>query len=94
MEFREFSNPEGRDYDITSSLKGYSDSNVNSNNINPYSDQLMSLIGIVEDVTEESLQSQYGISMNEYFNPTADTIRKVEQKLGEQSLGEHTGPHL
>ena len=54
----------------------------------------MSLIGIVEDVTEESLQSQYGISMNEYFNLTADTIRKVEQKLGEQSLGEHTGPHL
>ena len=84
MEFKEFSNPESQDYDINSSLNF--SNNYNSSH-NPYSEQLMNLIGIPEDVTEEELQTKYGISMSEYFSPTADTIRKVEQRLNEQTSG-------
>ena len=77
MEFKEFTNPESKDYDINS--------NQNHNNIiynnNPYSEQLINLIGILEDITEEELQEQYGISMNEYLNPTEDTINKVSEKI-------------
>ena len=36
MEFKEFTNPEEKDYDITSSLKGF-----NANSVNPYSAQLI-----------------------------------------------------
>ena len=53
MEFKEYNNPENKDYDITSSLNY----NKNTgNNINPYSEQLVNLVGILEDVTEEQLQ--------------------------------------
>ena len=86
MEFKEFTSPEERDYDINSSLNYNNRSNAS---INPYSEQLMDLIGILEDVTEEELQDQYGISMSEYLSPTADTIRKVEQKLNEHTSGMH-----
>lgn len=77
MEFKEFNNPESKDYDITSSLKF----NSNATNNNPYIEKLINLIGILEDANEEDLQEEYGISMNEYLNPTADTIKKVEQKI-------------
>lgn len=77
MEFKEFSTPEGYDYDIKSSL-------VNSNNnssVNPYSEQLCDLIGILEDITEEELLEKYGISMNKYLHPTQETIDRVSEKL-------------
>lgn len=79
MEFKEYYNPEGKDYDISSSLNSLQSNNVSLQN--NYSDQLAELIGILEDVTEEELQEQYGISMNEYFRPTAETIAKVTSKL-------------
>ena len=56
MEFKEFSNPEAKDYDITSSL-----GSNGSYGSNPYVEQLTSLIGILEDVTEENLREKYGI---------------------------------
>ena len=74
MEFKEYNNPENKDYDITSSLNYNKNT---TNNINPYSEQLINLVGILEDVTEEQLQEQYGISVNEYFNPNAEVIEKV-----------------
>ena len=77
MEFKEFTNPEEKDYDIKSSFNGYN----SSVQINPYSEQLDDLIGILEDVTEEELQEQYGISMNEYFHPTEETINKVSERI-------------
>ena len=86
MEFNEFNNPEGSNYDINSSLN-YSDSFNSSSN--PYSNQLTDLIGILEDISEEELQEQYGISMNEYLNPNAETISKVEKKLNEQETVMH-----
>ena len=77
MEFKEFTNPEAKDYDINSSLN----SSNNNASVNPYSEQLNDLIGILDDVTDEELQEQYGISMDEYFNPTQLTIDKVMKKL-------------
>ena len=53
MEFKEFSNPEGKDYDISSSLNGFDSINSSAN---PYSEQLVELIGILEDISEETLQ--------------------------------------
>ena len=77
MEFKEFTNPEENDYDINSSLNNFN----NSVSVNPYSEQLVDLIGILEDVSEEELQEQYGISMNEYLHPTEETINKVSEKV-------------
>ena len=77
MEFKEFTNPEKMDYDITSSLNSIN----NTTSVNHYSEQLVDLIGILEDITEEELQEQYGISMNEYLHPTEETIIKVSERI-------------
>ena len=77
MEFKEFTSPEERDYDINSSLNSFN----NSVSVNHYSEQLIDLIGILEDVSEEELQEQYGISMSEYLHPTEDTINKVTERI-------------
>ena len=77
MEFKEFTSPEERDYDINSNLNSFN----NSVSVNHYSEQLIDLIGILEDVSEEELQEQYGISMNEYLHPTEDTINKVTERI-------------
>ena len=82
MEFREFSNPEERDYDISSSLNDNYSSNlqgVQDNNKNYM--QLFDLIGILEDFEESELIDNYGITMQEYLHPTAETIKKVSEKL-------------
>lgn len=86
MEFREFINPEEKDYDINSNLM---DSNTNNSSFNPYSEQLLNLIGILEDITEEELQEQYGISINEYLNPSAEVISKVTEKLNNLQSGRY-----
>ena len=78
MEFNEFTNPEIPDYDISSSLTG-SVPVANPNDI--YVEQLMDIMGIVEDISEEELLEDYGISMLEYLSPNAETIEKVTQKL-------------
>lgn len=79
MEFKEFSNPESKDYDIYSSFG--EESTSNSGVSNPYVEKLIDLIGILEDFTDEELQNDYGISVNEYFNPTAETIAKVSKRI-------------
>lgn len=86
MEFREYSNPEANNYDVKSS---FSTNSSNIQNSNQYYDQLFDLIGILEDITEEELQENYGISMQEYLKPTGETIRKVEQKLNSIQKGKH-----
>ncbi|MBR3523172.1 MAG: hypothetical protein IKN87_00595 [Bacilli bacterium] len=75
MEFREYTNPEQNNYDITSGLNSY------NYNENVYSEQLMDLIGILEDISDEELYEQYGITEEEYLNPTAETIEKVLEKV-------------
>ena len=84
MGFKEYSNPEEMDYDIKSSLNTTSS---NSQSSQQYYMQLFDLIGILEDINEEELKETYGISMHEYFNPTAETIRKVSAKLNEVQKG-------
>lgn len=84
MEFKEYTNPEERDYDIKSSLNTTSS---NTQSKQQYYMQLFDLIGILEDINEEELKETYGISMHEYFNPTAETIRKVSAKLNEPQKG-------
>ncbi len=70
-EFSEFTNPETENYDINMS---YKDNNY-------YHEQLIELIGLLEDVEEEDLLEQYGITMQEYLNPNAEVIEKVENHL-------------
>ena len=78
MEFKEFTNPEKKDYDIINDLNS---TNNSITLLNPYSEQLCDLIGMLEDVNEYDLQEQYGISMNEYLHPTQETINKVSEKV-------------
>lgn len=85
MEFNEFVNPEEKSYDINASLN--SNFNTKEDKINIYSEQLLDLIGILEDVTEEELINNYGISLQEYFEPTAETIEKVSKKLSSVQNG-------
>ena len=87
MEFREFTNPEERNYDVYSHSTNNATYSKKTSNI--YTEQLIDLIGFLEDVTEEDLQEQYGISMAEYLNPNAETIAKVTQKLNEFESGMH-----
>jgi len=88
MEFREFSNPEERDYDIISSLNANNSSNLqNIEEDNQYYVQLFDLIGILEDFDENELIENYGITMQEYLNPTAETIKKVSEKLNSMQNG-------
>lgn len=79
MEYKEFSNPLEKDYDINYS---HEKENVNNTSIsNPYSELLIDMIGIIEDITEEELYETYGITEQEYFNPTRETIIKVKENL-------------
>jgi hypothetical protein len=80
MEFREFSNPEGLNYDIESSLEN-KQVVTKQTVVNPYVESLMELVGLLEDGEWE----EYGITECEYMNPTADTIFKVEQCLDTKS---------
>jgi len=74
MEFKEYTNPESNDYDIISSFNSSEDDNID------YGYELVNLIGVLEDVTEDII-SNYGITMNEYLNPTKEVVLKVKDRL-------------
>lgn len=81
-EFTEYSNPEESDYDIKSSLsesESYTAQSILDEN--QHVEQLIDLIGILEDVSDEEILETYGISVQEYYSPTAETIKKVSEKL-------------
>ena len=88
-EFNEFNEFKGFNSQVTGSNdNGVNDSDMDwstmfdsKTTFNPYTEQLIDLIGILKDVTEEDLQEQYGISMNEYYNPTQETIEKVSNRI-------------
>ena len=84
MEFKEYNNPEENDFDVKSSL-GTINKTLSAKNI--YQEQLLELIGILEDVNEEELMEDYGITLQEYYAPTAETIRKVVEKTSQPSTG-------
>ena len=75
MEFNEFSNPLEKDYDITSNYDKEDTNYVE----NPYDEELMDLIGILEDDEDAAT---YGITYEEYLHPNAETISKVKGVLG------------
>ncbi len=79
MEYKEFNNPESKDYDINITV----DENYGVVDSNKYSIILADMIGVLEDISEDELLSQYGITMDEYLNPNADVIIKVKLKLDE-----------
>lgn len=74
MEFKEFSNPENADYDITSSLR------TNTPPVEEDKSIMMELINLV-GFLEDGEWVAYGMTEEEYMNPTRATIEKVKQKL-------------
>jgi len=74
--FREFDNPEERDYDLKTSMK-----NAIEDENNKYIIELTNLIGILEDIDEEELFNKYGITLHEYFYPDQEVIDKVKFAL-------------
>ena len=85
MEFKEFTeypNPESSDYDIYSS---FSDEEEETNQYNEEKNkiyyELSALIGILEDDEFNNVEELYGITQQEYLNPTKETIAKVKNYL-------------
>lgn len=83
-EFSEFDNPEEKDYDLRTHSSNHEDELDNMMS-DKYKDELMDLIGIVEDIDSINMVEEYGITEDEYFNPTAETIKKVKAKLESES---------
>lgn len=77
--FNEFSNPEGTDYDINSSLDGINMHEVEPHyqNTSTYEQQLMAILEEIGLLDEEDFEKA-GITEAEYINPNAETIVKME----------------
>lgn len=83
-EFSEFDNPEAKDYDLHTHGQNHEDE-LNKMMSDKYQDELMDLIGIVEDIDDNDIVEEYGITLDEYDHPTAETIKKVKAKLESKS---------
>lgn len=79
MEFKEFTNPEEVDYDIMMSLEGNGSSTETEN---PYAEEQMNLIGFLEDVNDAEILATYGITADEYFHPTKESVARLKDTLG------------
>ena len=88
-EFSEFSNPLEKDYDINSSFEPQQQKTYVTNIGDDPMMDLIDLIGFPEDVTDEELREAYGISMQEYQNPTPETVMKVRKRLEKQQNTKH-----
>lgn len=80
MEFKEYSNPEEANYDIASSLKGSSSEEEISKRFG-YQHALLNLIGVLEDIDEDELMDEYGITMQEYLHPNKEVLIKVRENM-------------
>ena len=89
MEFKEYSNPEEADYDITSSLNGKSSEEEISKKFG-YQLALSNLIGILEDIDEDELMDKYGITMEEYMHPTEEVLIKVRKAMRDNEKKYHS----
>lgn len=89
-EFNEYSNPETKDYDITSSFKEEKEEKIISAEIeekNHIIYELLDLLGgVLEDEEYENIEEYYGITLNEYYSPTRETIEKVKRHLGKTNV--------
>lgn len=88
MEFKEYSNPEESDYDITSSLNGSSEEEISKRF--GYQHALLNLIGVLEDIDEDELLDKYGITMEEYLHPTKDVLIKVRKAMHDNEKKYHS----
>ena len=77
MEYREYENPEEKDYDLR--VEEMFEENSSKN---PNQETLIELLGLQEDINEEQLLERFGITLEEYLNPTDEVIKKVQEKLG------------
>lgn len=77
MEYREYANPEEKDYDLR--VEEMFEENSSKN---PNQETLIELLGLREDINEEQLLERFGITLEEYLNPTDEVIKKVQEKLG------------
>lgn len=72
-EFTEFSNPESADYDITSSLQ--------EKEPNIHTLEIIDMVGFLED----GEWTMYGLTEEEYMNPTQETVDKIRAYLEKNS---------
>ena len=96
-EFSEFKNPEGADYDVKSSLDsmlGAGEGKLSTD----YKGQIINMIGIFEDVTDEELNGilidNYGITLDEYNSPTQDTVDHIKNVIEESKSKESSERHI
>lgn len=82
MEFKEFTNPEEKDYDITSSFNKTERAKKTSreNKINQIFIELLSDLGFPE-IYE---LAPYGITDEEYTHPSLTTIKKLKEYAMDQ----------
>ena len=74
MEFKEYTNPEERDYDINMSLENTNNKENKHNRIHEEFFYLFFYLGFPEVHELE----EYGITEEEYNNPTLSTIKKLK----------------
>ena len=89
MVFKEYSNPEAKDYDITSGLKS-SSNEEKINKTNKYQEALIDLIGILEDASSDELMAKYGITTQEYLHPNKETLLKVRAAISLNDKKHHS----
>lgn len=80
MKFKEFSNPEGAGYDIKSSLEEDDEKNTQSNyqtKRNPIQKAFSELLWDLGFPETYELEP-YGITEEEYDNPTIDSLNKLK----------------
>ncbi len=73
LEFKEFPNPEEKDYDIFSAHDGVD----RPGEINSYFMEIIDMVGFLED----GEWVKYGITENEYMHPTAETVEKIRKAI-------------
>lgn len=77
-EFKEYDNPERADYDLK--INADKESSTKKNTISPKEKcirQIIDLVGFLED----GEWINYGITEEEYLNPTAEVVNKIKSEL-------------
>ena len=79
-EYSEFTDPLEEDYDLRQ-FEPDPDADAFSPTTPDYTQEMLDLVGVLEDVTDEDLQATYGISVEEYLYPTAEAVAKVKASM-------------
>lgn len=85
MEFKEFTNPEEKDYDINSSFSKTERAKKASRE-NKINQSFIELLGILGFPKLYEL-APYGITEEEYKHPSLDTIKKLKEYAMDQKYG-------